>query len=765
MKGLKYYITIIALLCTGLVCAQTDVDRMFEEASMLNDKKEFAQAANAFLRLQELALESGCYKTYILSITAEGECYYMLDLATNLKQVIDKACNAYEIYADRLDEMARLSLCEAIYKLTGAYYYCILDSYPNVAQEAENAYRNCLNLLDNLRNMPGSYFDDFEAEVIVHRELLGLYYKQKLYEKALEESDIVYYYWMDMGYDNGDTSAKGRSDYYSFIDACVSRAMILARLGAFDDANAIMNELPDECNGELSVLRTKGKIAVLQYDGDNDDELKKAKGYYSLYLQKMKQELKRQLAVLDSEKQEQFWLAMHDFLYDCYSLGECASEMLYNEALFSKGYLLEYKRNRSAVQYSWQDIRRALGNKECAIEFVQYKNKDDEKHLAALVVKKESRRPHFVDIAPVSEITSGKLCNGVSVNEAITGDKGVVKDILYTDTVLRDKIWNEELVSLTGGCDKLYFAPDGFLHQLAIEYMYPDTAVSLRRLSSTRALLDKSPLRVERMLLCGGIDYNADVVASKSDNDTLGFYNLKQTPTYINYLAGTKDEVETIHSLRNGGGRDTLLFGEEATDERFAELASSGYSAVHLATHGFFAGENDFSDLKPLYRDNAMSESGLIMAGAGNNLNNKDFIPIFSDGIVTAKELSSIDLSKVDLLVLSACQTGLGYVTADGVYGIRRAVKMAGAKAMIVSLWSVDDTATAEFMKMFYDELEKDSSPTPDIYRAFNAARRSMANIGGVVRRFDPASLTTKEQAKSIGNPQYSNAFILIDVL
>ena len=770
MKKVVYFIVVSLLLCTNSICAQQSIDDMFEEAKAMNDSKEFYKAAKVFSRLQSVAYKAGDYKTFILSLTAEGECYYMLDLASELKEVLGKAHDAYNDHSAQFDETSRLWLKEAILKLEGAYYYTMLDSEDNAAQKSENAYKACLQLLDSIMYIPGSTFDDSEAETIIHRELLSLYYKQKQYEKALEESDFVYYYWVDMGYDARDASPKGQRDYYSFVDATVSRAMVLARLQRFDEANVVLAELPEGCNDEPSVLRTKGKVLLLEHAFGGTDNRHKAKMYYSRYLDKMKKSMNKELAVLDGEKQTQYWLAIHDFLNDCYLLGDYAPDMLYNEALFSKGFLLEYQRGNNSVQCRWTEVKSALEKGECAIEFVQYKDKNDEKSLAALVLKRGSAQPQFVEIALVSSITDTHLRNGQTIGSAVSNDIGASKDVLYSDTTVCNIIWNKELLNTIGDCEKIYFVPDGILHQLAIEYIYPNREVALRRLTSTRLLTKRRNMQasLNNMLLCGGIDYNTGVQAMKRGNDTLGFFNLKKFPTYINNLDATADEVNTVYSLRNSSGVhcDTMLSGTDATDEVFVSLLKKQYSAVHLATHGYFAGENDFSDVKPLYRDHAMSESGLMMAGAGYNLNAEGVDPEYSDGIITAKELSATDLSGVNLVVLSACQTGLGYLTADGVYGIQRALKIAGAKAMIVSLWSVDDAATAEFMKLFYSELEKDASATPDVYKAFNTARLSLANSGrSSSRRFDPKSLTTKEIFRSIASPRYSNAFILIDVL
>ena len=405
---------------------------------------------------------------------------------------------------------------------------------------------------------------------------------------------------------------------------------------------------------------------------------------------------------------------------------------------------------------------------ECAVEFIQYKGKGDEEFVAALVLGKKSNKPRFVSIGRVADIMSHTIAGGYTVEKAIATDNAAMKDALYSDTLLFAKLWTDDLVAAIDGYNTIYFAPDGFLHQLAIEYMMPRSYVDCHRLSSTRVLVNGKRSRGGRLLLCGGVDYNADTTPLNSYNDVVGYSNLKGRPVYVNKLPGTAKEVDSIYSIRNSTShkKDTLLKGTAATDETFCNLASGNYSMVHLSTHGYFVGQQNVTDLRPAVADRSLSHSGLMMAGVGKNLNDSTFNSTMSDGLLTAKEIAGADFSKVGLMVLSACQTGQGYITADGVYGIQRALKLSGVNAIIVSLWSVDDEATTDFMIRFYKELEKENSDAPDIHKAFNRARNDMMQNGKMeVKRFDVASLTTKKKTKRVNKPRYTNAFILIDAL
>ena len=167
------------------------------------------------------------------------------------------------------------------------------------------------------------------------------------------------------------------------------------------------------------------------------------------------------------------------------------------------------------------------------------------------------------------------------------------------------------------------------------------------------------------------------------------------------------------------------LFSEkEATESKFKDNASKNH-IVHIATHGFFfanpsktkdktftrfinlkfRGENvqGFGLKKFIENKNALMRSGLIFSGANNIANNKNSE---NDGILTALEVTNLNMQNTELVVLSACETGLGDIKgSEGVYGLQRAFKIAGANFIIISLWKVSDYETTEFMIEFYKEL------------------------------------------------------------
>jgi CHAT domain-containing protein len=158
--------------------------------------------------------------------------------------------------------------------------------------------------------------------------------------------------------------------------------------------------------------------------------------------------------------------------------------------------------------------------------------------------------------------------------------------------------------------------------------------------------------------------------------------------------------------------KELALLGPAASETSF-KAAAPGRQILHIATHGFFLGENCASILERgiggpnqgqlalIHGENPLLLSGLALAGA----NHRDAAgPDEDDGVLTAEEIAALDLTGVEWAVLSACETGVGSVrTGEGVFGLRRAFQVAGVRTLIMSLWAVDDAASREWMGGLYE--------------------------------------------------------------
>ncbi len=195
--------------------------------------------------------------------------------------------------------------------------------------------------------------------------------------------------------------------------------------------------------------------------------------------------------------------------------------------------------------------------------------------------------------------------------------------------------------------------------------------------------------------------------------------------TNLAKLPGTKTEVEEISKSLNAHNWKTLSYTDEyASEENLRKVNSP--KVLHIATHGFYLKSVESDDKLFLgfensaINDNSLLRSGIILAGAGPSTADSLNKDSENDGIVTAYEASLLNLSNTDLVVLSACQTGLGdEMGSEGVAGLQRSFTIAGAKNIIMSLWPVDDDATQQLMTEFY----KNYATTQNAETAFKIAQ------------------------------------------
>lgn len=228
-------------------------------------------------------------------------------------------------------------------------------------------------------------------------------------------------------------------------------------------------------------------------------------------------------------------------------------------------------------------------------------------------------------------------------------------------------------------------------------------------------------------------------------------------------LAGTETEATAIKALFS---RATVLTGRDATEPRVKELHHP--RVLHLATHGFFFDDSPAkANTRGLELDEVVKEStrsaenpllrsGLAFAGASSLQGNdarRGRSAAHEDGILTALEAASLDLSGTKLVVLSACQTAQGEArNGEGVYGLRRALAMAGAETLVMSLWSVDDEATSYLMQGYYKRLKSGGGRS----EALRAVQLEMASSKGVHHPYywaafipsgDPGSMVLTDEA------------------
>lgn len=206
---------------------------------------------------------------------------------------------------------------------------------------------------------------------------------------------------------------------------------------------------------------------------------------------------------------------------------------------------------------------------------------------------------------------------------------------------------------------------------------------------------------------------------------SLGEQEHKDDEINIAPLPGTEIEINKLKSIMDKNGKKHIDYVKEnASEDNFKKAENS--DIIHIATHGYFL--SDVSELEgqkafgvdvEAAGQNPLLRAGLLLSGASNFLNYNEASK-GNNGIVTAFEIKNMDFRQTDLVVMSACETGLGEVmNGEGVYGLQRAFQVAGAQSIIMSLWTVDDKTTQELMVSFYEKYLSGQ----DIITAFRDAR------------------------------------------
>ena len=706
---------------------------------------------------------------YTHSLYVEGNrCYVETGNKTHLKHLIDDYQTALNQRAERglLSQATRDSLQQEINKLLGDFHYLNSDDDPASYDLAEDYFLQCLDYADDPAHRTHQTVN--HDRFILFRELGQLYYKERRYDEAFE--------WIDR-------AVALASNYYSPYDDVVldilsqwaiCKARVAQNPSDFNEAIEVIDDVvgyyKDTLSGDYGeALRKKAKILMLQQELEGGKPSSSALRCYKSYFSLKKKDALKRFGGMSAEDREHYWMRLRPFVIDCYRLEHADPAFLYDVTLFSKSLLLEYSKSNKLQVYNWQQIQRQLKPNECAIEFLKYE-KYDRMQMGALVLRKQGN-PEFVSLGDIGHIVDVPLRGGGIVADAIDFDDPWLKNDFYSDSTLFSLIWTPKLLEAIGNdTKKVFFAPDGIFHYMAIEYMLPSGETNLHsdqlyRLTSTRQLVTKTPTQASKKVLAlGGIDFDKASTSTKAStskllNDESAYYFLKSIKVQLAALPGTRAEIEAIQSQYDSLNV-ILLTDTLATEDEAIKMATQ-FPIVHLATHGYFIGTmSEGTDLKPADYDESLSQNGLILAGANNAIASDNFDPSVHDGILSAREVSQMDLSNIRLIVLSACQSGEGYMTSDGVYGLQRGLKNAGVKAMIVSLWSVDDKATSLLMQAFYRHLK-----TEDIHTAFHHAREELIATGREPsRHFNSKQLKMTKLEPSFDLPQFYNAFILIDI-
>jgi len=424
------------------------------------------------------------------------------------------------------------------------------------------------------------------------------------------------------------------------------------------------------------------------------------------------------------------------------SLSDVANSLERNLVRNSQEFASAY----SSFQIKWENVRDNLTSNEAAVELISFdyhngKQWTDSVYYCALILTREMDYPQMVFLfeeRSLLNLLPGQYSGQSDYNLAYQGTRGSGTVFFdqpeYRGNQLYDLIWQPIDSILSDDIETVYFAPSGQLHSVSFAAIPTPGGkllmekYKLVQVTSTRtvAIPDQSK-PISDAIVFGGVDYNLaedhrETLAQqqKADSSLLTSYqpyrSVQTRHSGFSYLAGSLDEANTLSAMLSENYQTTTITGLDATEESFKTMSGmESPSIIHIATHGFYLPDtisdkqrDDFvfaqmGEDRFRLSDDPLMRSALVLAGANHTWAGNPISNDMDDGILTAREVSSMNLSNTQLAVLSACQTGLGDVMgSEGVSGLQRAFMMAGVKYIIMSLWTVPDKETAEFMETLY---------------------------------------------------------------
>ena len=434
------------------------------------------------------------------------------------------------------------------------------------------------------------------------------------------------------------------------------------------------------------------------------------------------------------------------------SIVDSLKTIIQNEEYLLSQKVTRFNKECKGTNFSWEEVKQKLGDGDVAIEIVSYPVHDESNICYdAYIVTSKSEAP-----------TLACLFNEKWLEEYSEKDS--------IENALSSWIWGNDIVyEAIKDAKNIYFSPSGLLNSIGIEYLpisggrYMNERFNMVRLSSTRELCllgEKKPIK--DVCLYGGLDYNEqkeENVFNKKDTIRLtrSVVDSIEKRGGFEPLTGSKEEVEQIYKEIIGKGIKCRAYtGSVGTESNLKQLSGNDIDIIHLSTHGMYVPIEEADTNKTNYsfvisdnainideEDQSLTHSFIVMSGGNLLIKDKNKQSEKDDGILTALEVSRLDFSNLDLVVLSACQTALGKVESEGVYGLQRGFKKAGANTILMSLDKVDDEATKMLMVEFYKNLMSGKTK----HQSFKDAQKYL-------RQVDNGKYDT---------PEYWASFIMLD--
>ena len=366
------------------------------------------------------------------------------------------------------------------------------------------------------------------------------------------------------------------------------------------------------------------------------------------------------------------------------------------------------------LQVTWKDVQEKLNDNEVALEFF-VERENDLNEYGVLLLRKQWEYPRFVDLASIE----------LAIEEFGFPRMANIWKILL----------NEELIKEG---DTIFMSGAGVLQTKWFEHLEMEPGVCFSdlchvvRVTSTREIVrQRTTTEPERksVILFGGLDYDDKETAETAlPDEEVEIFRGEGDDRYrsgFERLIYSQKEIDAIQSIaKNNKIKCKEYQGRYGTEQAVRNLSGEEVGVLHFATHGLYYPENhpnvtNDSPYRQLFNNsNCLNRSFLVMSGGNALPQHKKVANSYTDGLLTAAEISHIDLHNVNLVVLSACQSAKGDISNEGVLGLQYGFKKAGVNSILMCLDNVDDHATQIFMEEFYKHLLKGLSKQESLKKA-----------------------------------------------
>lgn len=763
----------------------------------LNDLKNAEEVYdNAIALYKELQMERSESYCTVLSNKADlmrwlgrrEEGFKLLNSALEVRK--QNFGDSTESYANTLSNYGLIAFDEGEYGVAQSYFENAFKIYEKTTTPTSQSYANCLN------NLSGCYYQSgdhkkaadykFKAIQIIESTLGKQHFKyisyvlgstdvlvaNKEYEKAyrlLNESKSL-------------AKSKFGADHDLYIRSLINQAYVCWLMNRAEESLNLYEEaIAHKLNSLTNFFYAMNRNNQVYYLEEIQDEMfvygstlfscrekfpkLNLNAHFETYfndqlilkslLNTSTAEWQRQIVTHTDPKiklEYTRWLKLKNDLNDLYKTDFTAEQqdMLTTQINDLETYLKKMVEVKPITKLTFKTIKDQLKPSEAIVDVTWYNNLDGDstsnERYTALVIKANSLSPECVLIG----------------NDRFDAYKALAYYNEQMDKELRDSVsynvFFQKIAAQLKGVKRVYVSCKGVYNKINFETLYDQRTkkyvldemdiVYLPNLNSIPTLTNTGNSQLTAELL-GNPDFNYDFRkrSTKTEQPKTELLAKRFGLTEIAELPGTETELSKIETaLKANKWRVETFTRENANEENVQKVKSP--KLLHIATHGYFLKSVESEDTKFLgFNTQAFMQledmrSGLILAGAAINTQDSVLVEANKDGILTAREASVLNLTNTDLVVLSACQTGLAIETFNaGVIGLQQAFSNAGAKNLIVSLWPVDDNATQLLMTKFYQHWVQNSSNE------------------GISAAFKKAQLEVK---KEYPHPFYWGAFVLL---